>query len=173
MLINKNRKASFVAFGGIFSALCVVLLYLSAVFTFIDAIFWIIASVVVGLCIKEFGIRLGIGVYITSAIISFLIVPNIFASICYAGFFGIIPIVYYYIDKRAGRLKIITVVIVDILYTVMTYFLVTCFYPVFFEGVKAPLVILLVFFAVYYPAYKRIFGNIYFLIKRAINPDKY
>lgn len=173
MLINKKSKATVVAFGGIFTALCVVLLYLSAVFTVIDAIFWILASIVIGICIKECGIRLSWCVFVSSAILGFIIVPNIFANIFYASFFGLIPIVYNYIDKKTGRLKIPAVIVLDILYTVVSYLLLSRFYPSFFDGVKAPVIILFVFFAVYYPAYNRMFGNIYFLIKRALNKNKY
>lgn len=173
MLINKKSKAVIASFGGIFTALCVVLLYLSAVFTMIDAIFWILASVVTGVCIKECGVRLAWCVFVASAVLSFIIVPNIFANIFYVSFFGIIPVIYFYIDKKTGRFKIPAVIMCDVLYTLVSYFLLNKFYPVFFEGVKAPIVILFVFFAVYYPAYNKISGNIYFLINRALNKSKY
>ncbi len=173
MLNNKNSKASHIAFGGVFSALCVVLLYFSAVFTFMDAVFWIIASVLVGICIKEFGFKVSLGVYVSSAVVCFLIVPNIFANFCYAGFFGLIPLIYNVIENRAGKFKILIIFALDLIYTIVSYYLISKFYIAFFEDVKAPILIMFVFFAVYYPAYKRLSYNIYYFINRALRPTKY
>ncbi len=163
---NSHSKSRAVAYGGVLTALIVVLLYLSTVFSFLDAVFWIIASVVIGFSLCELGLKASVWVYVASSIVSFLIVPNIFANLSYAFFFGIIPIVYHLIETKNRVFKIVFLTILAFIYTIVTYFLIGRFYPQFFNDVKFPVAILLFFFIIYYPAYKRIFTNISFLVKR-------
>lgn len=89
-----------IAFGGILTALCVVLLYLASYLPTGKLGLYALASVTIAIAVVELDIRLGAVVYAGSAILIFLFTGNINALLLFILFFGSYPLLKYYIEKQ-------------------------------------------------------------------------
>lgn len=81
MLLNAKKMA----FLGLLLSVDVLLMILSGVFDFNTLFLLGAAAFCVGIAIREVGILLGIGFYIASILLGFLLAPNKFYCITYAG----------------------------------------------------------------------------------------
>jgi putative flippase GtrA len=89
-----------IAFGGILTALCVVLLYLAAYLPTGKLGIYALASVTIAIAVVELDIKLGAVVYAASAILIFLLTGNINTLLIFTLFFGGYPLIKYYIEKQ-------------------------------------------------------------------------
>ena len=166
---NKKSPSAKAAYGGIYTALTVLFLYMSAVLNLFDVAFYILASVMIGICIRETGVKLSAVVYAASSALSFAVIPNIFAALAFCLFFGIIPFVYYAYDTKLHfKFKRLAIVAFDILYGAAVYFAILKFNKSYFADIKFPYFVLTAFFIVYHPAYVRITDCIYRIFKRGV-----
>lgn len=83
-----KKKTRAVAFAGIISALCVVLLYLGSIIDVLDYSVSAICGILVTLISVEFGNRTGLSVWIVSSILSLLILPQKFSALLFILFCG-------------------------------------------------------------------------------------
>ena len=83
-----KKKTQAVAFSGIISALCVVLLYLGSIIDVLDYSVSALCGILVTLISVEFGNRTGIGVWIVSSILSLLLLPQKFSALLFILFCG-------------------------------------------------------------------------------------
>ena len=88
-----------IAYGGIFSALSILLLYFTAVVPSGRLGAYALCSIPIALTIIELGVSTGLLVYISVSILSFLLIGNIGDIIPYILFFGHYAIFKYYIEK--------------------------------------------------------------------------
>jgi hypothetical protein len=87
-LLTMNDKAARVALGGVFSALCLLFMFMTAVIplaTFLAPIFAGTALIVV---VIENGAKTAFLVYVSVALLSIFIVPDIDAKLLFIAFFG-------------------------------------------------------------------------------------
>lgn len=89
LLNNKSRLA---AFGGILTALAVLFMFFSSLIPTGKLVFVFIASAVIGIGYNSYGARLSAIVYIASALLSVLIVPEKTYAILYAVVVGNYPL---------------------------------------------------------------------------------
>lgn len=89
-----------IAFGGILTALCVVLIYLAAYLPTGKLGLYALASLIIAIAVIELDIKLGAIVYIAAAILIFLLTGNINALLLFTLFFGSYPLLKYYIEKQ-------------------------------------------------------------------------
>ncbi len=110
--MNKNRTSATkqLAYGGVFSALSFVLLFLACVVPTLEMTFYAAASMMPAFMILEYAFSSkkatatpGVLVYVTTVILGFLLIPNKVAILPYALFFGIYGIIKYYIEKFGNR----------------------------------------------------------------------
>ena len=89
-----------IAFGGILTALCVVLTYLAAYLPTGKLGLYALTSVIIAIAVIELDIKLGAVVYAASAILVFLLTGSINALLLFTLFFGSYPLLKYYIEKQ-------------------------------------------------------------------------
>lgn len=89
-----------IAFGGILTALCIILVYIAAYLPTGKLGIYALSSVVIAVAVVELGIKSGTAVYAASAILIFLLTGSINALILFAIFFGSYPLIKYYIEKQ-------------------------------------------------------------------------
>lgn len=89
-----------IAFGGILTALCVVLIYLAAYMPTGKLGLYALSSVTIAIAVVELDIRLGALVYAGSALLIFLLTGNINALLLFTLFFGSYPLLKYYIERQ-------------------------------------------------------------------------
>ncbi len=91
-----KRRSHTVAFAGITSALCVVLLYLGSIVDVLDYSVSALCGILITLISTEFGNKTGLGVWIASSILSLLILPQKFSALLFVLFCG-----WYTFAKKA------------------------------------------------------------------------
>lgn len=95
--MKKSTRA--VALGGVMLALSIVTLFFAAFVPGVELTLFALASFYVAFIIMETDIKGGWVFYLASTLLSALLVPNKFAILPYAMFFGLYGIVKYYIEK--------------------------------------------------------------------------
>ena len=95
-----KRRSHIVAFAGITSALCVVLLYLGSIVDVLDYSVSALCGILITLISTEFGNKTGLGVWIASSILSLLILPQKFSALLFVLFCGW----YTFVKKAYERL---------------------------------------------------------------------
>lgn len=93
----KNAKK--VALAGIFSALCVIFLFVGSVFQTLDLSTAAMGSIIVLVAYIELGKGWAWGVYAVASILSILVLPYKTAAAVFAVFSGFYPILKIYLNK--------------------------------------------------------------------------
>lgn len=115
-----------VAFGGVFTALSVIFLYLAIVMPTGRAALYFVSGLPVALAIIEFGITTGIGVYVSASLLALLLVGDIAGVVPFILFFGHYGIMKFYIEKqRKAVLEILLKLLVFNFSMGIGYFLLT------------------------------------------------
>lgn len=83
-----KKKTRAIAFAGIISALCVVLLYLGSIIDVLDYSVSALCGILITLISVEFGNRIGVSVWIVSSVLSLLILPQKFSALLFVLFCG-------------------------------------------------------------------------------------
>lgn len=98
-----TKKANKIAFGGMLLALLIVLMYIEAVFPLMDRSFLLLSGVFVMTAIIEYSIRYGFSFYLSAVVLGLIVTPEKSGVIMFAGFFGLYPMVKFFIDKLESR----------------------------------------------------------------------
>lgn len=98
------KRSAKVAFGGIFSALAVVCMLLT-VFPYATYALPALAGVFLLPVALQCGSRWGFGGYVVTAVLAFLLAPDMEAKLLFALFFGYYPIVKLWLDGLKGWLQ--------------------------------------------------------------------
>lgn len=93
------RKSNSIALSGIFLGLSLITLYFESVLPTGRLALFALSSFFVGIIVIEGGIRDGWIFYFAVAILAFFLVPDKLNVFPYVFFFGIYPLVKYYIEK--------------------------------------------------------------------------
>jgi hypothetical protein len=97
-----------IAFGGILTALCVVLIYLATYIPTGKLGLYALASLTVAIAVVELDVKLGAVVYTASTILIFLLTGSINTLLLFTLFFGSYPLLKYYIEKqRSGIVEML------------------------------------------------------------------
>ncbi|MDF2592127.1 MAG: putative rane protein [Clostridia bacterium] len=89
-----------IAFGGILTALCIVLVYLAAYLPTGKLGLYALSSVTIAIAVIELDVKLGVVVYTASSILIFLLTASMNALLLFTLFFGSYPLLKYYIEKQ-------------------------------------------------------------------------
>lgn len=99
------KKSSFnIAFGGMVSAICVVLEFSVGILPLFLYIFPMICALLMNVLLEECGVKTALCAYIGTAVISMILAPDKEAALLFAAFFGYYPIVRAYIMKLKSKL---------------------------------------------------------------------
>lgn len=93
------RSAKNLALAGIFSALCVVFLFVGSLFQTLDLSAAAIASIVVLISYIELGKGWSLGVYAVASVLSILLLPQKTAAVVFAFFVGFYPIIKVFLNN--------------------------------------------------------------------------
>lgn len=99
------KKLSFqIAFGGIASALCMVLMFSAAVIPFMTYVFPMISGLLIYAVSYECGRKTGLAAYASVAVLLLILSPEKETAMLFAFFFGYYPIFSVYIDRLKSKL---------------------------------------------------------------------
>jgi hypothetical protein len=138
MKFNKNKSARTVAIGGVFLALSVVFLFLATIIPGIELTLFTLSSFFVAFMIIETSIQGGWIFYLASYLIAYIIIPNKGAIIPFAIFFGLYPVIKYYIESFKRIPFPIEIIIKLVLFNVIFGAGVILFKQLFLNAVQIP-----------------------------------
>lgn len=99
-MANEGKfNARKISLSGILLALTVITLFLAAVLPVNELSLYALSSFFVSIIIIEFGIGAGWIFYMSSCLLSLIVIPNKLALIPYVAFFGAYGVIKYYIEK--------------------------------------------------------------------------
>lgn len=99
-----SKKTFPIAFGGVISALCIVLEFSVGIFPVFLYVFPMICALLMNILLEECGLNVSLCAYTAVSIISLLICPDKEAALMYAVFFGYYPMARVCIHKLRSRL---------------------------------------------------------------------
>lgn len=85
-------KAREISYAGVMEALSIIFLFLASVLPKGNSLFYILSSVCVMIIVWLYNIKLGLLVYMTTSLLSFIIVPNKLVTVLYVLIFGLYPV---------------------------------------------------------------------------------
>ena len=112
-----------VSLGGVIAALSLALMFMSALIPFGTFAFPTFAGMLLVVMVIEIGYPYALAVYVATAVLSFLLVPDKEAALVYASFFGFYPVV------KSLPNKIVQYIVKFLLFN-------ACMIAYFFIGVK-------------------------------------
>lgn len=100
----KPQKSDQIALGGVFSALCLVLMFLSSVIPFSSFALPMLAGAMLMVVVIENGAKTAFLVYISVSLLSAFIVPDVDTKLMFILFFGYYPVFRPSLEKIPGKL---------------------------------------------------------------------
>lgn len=101
--MKNNKKASSVAFGGIISALAVLLLFFTGIFPFATYALPALAGLLLVVIVVDFGMKWAWCVYAAISVLAILITPDREAAAMFVLFFGYYPILKSVFEQIKSR----------------------------------------------------------------------
>ena len=99
------KRLSFqIAFGGIISALCIILMFSVGLFPVLVYVFPMISSLLIFILEYECGTKTALASYASVSLLSLILSPDKESSLLFLAFFGYYPILSKYIDRLKSRL---------------------------------------------------------------------
>jgi hypothetical protein len=98
-----NEKAAKIAMGGVFSALCLLFMFMTAVIPLASLIAPVLASLTLIVVVAENGAKTALLVYISVSLLSVFIVPDIDAKVLFIAFFGYYPALRPGLERMSAR----------------------------------------------------------------------
>lgn len=158
---NSNFSRN-IAFGGIFTALSILFIYLSAILPINKLIMLGLASCIIPLSIITTNVKNSLLVYFASSVLSFIIVPSQGIVLSYIMLFGIYGFIKYFTEKlRNAPIEIL----LKLLFFNVSIFLTYSIYSALFTDIikitlsTIPLIIVLQFIFVFYDYVLTVFIN--------------
>lgn len=102
--MKKTSKSSEIALGGVFSGLCLLIMFLTGLIPFGTYAFPALAGAMLTVVLIENGSKVATMVYISVSFLSFFVVPDREAAMMFVFFFGYYPIVRKQIEKLKYKL---------------------------------------------------------------------
>lgn len=99
-----SKKSTRIALGGMFSALCLVLMFMTGMIPFATYAIPAAAGVMLLPVMEEVGTQTAVLVYVAVSVLSVFIVPDREAAMMFVAFFGYYPILKQYLDRIPLRL---------------------------------------------------------------------
>ncbi len=93
------KKTKKIAVAAILAAFGVAILYLGALIEVLDLSVALLASFLILFCMVELGSSVSLSVYLVTALLSLLLLPNKSPALLYAAIFGYMPITKYLFEK--------------------------------------------------------------------------
>lgn len=98
--MKQLKKSTKIALAGTMAALCVVLMFLTGLFPFATLAIPALAGLLIAVMVVELGPLYAAMVYASSALLSFLVTPDLEASLVFCLFFGYYPLIKYWVERR-------------------------------------------------------------------------
>ncbi|WP_142414281.1 hypothetical protein [Hathewaya massiliensis] len=150
---KKSILSNNIAKGGIFTALGIICVYLSVLIPVNTLFFLLLASAIIPLTLLSTDMKTTIVVYLSTALLSLILVPTKSIGISYLILFGIYGIIKYFIEKLENTYLEI---LLKLGFLNITMFIIYFFYKtLLFKGtlLKLPLVLIVPFMQVVFAIY--------------------
>ena len=98
-----SQKSMQIALGGIFSALCLAMMFFAGLMPFGSYVLPMAAGAMIMSIVVELGVKPAMLVYISVSILCLLLVPDRQAAMMFALFFGYYPIAKQKLERLPGR----------------------------------------------------------------------
>lgn len=98
-----TRRSSQIAVGGVFSSLCLLVMFMSSLIPFSTYIAPALAGVMLTVIVIENGSKIALMVYISVSLLSIIIVPDYEVKALFIAFFGYYPIIKFKIEKISSK----------------------------------------------------------------------
>ena len=95
----KKNKTKAIAFSGIATSVILILLFLAGIIEVLDYTACAICGLIVTFILVEFGTSSAIGVYISSSILSLIIIPSKIATVLFIAFCGWYSFIKRYLER--------------------------------------------------------------------------
>jgi hypothetical protein len=125
----KSGKTYNISLGGVMTAVCLLLMFMTAVFPMLAMALPLYAGILIYVVLDESGLPFAVLTYAAVAILSFFLTPNLEASVYFAAFFGPYPILKFVFEKLKSKpaaffLKLIAfnVIIITVFFAAVNLF---------------------------------------------------
>jgi hypothetical protein len=125
----RSKNTYNISLGGVITAVCLLLMFLTAVFPMLSMALPLYAGILVYVVLDECGVPFAVLTYAAVSLLSFFLTPNIEASVYFAVFFGLFPILKFVFEKLPSKtaafaLKLISfnVIIITAFFASITLF---------------------------------------------------
>ncbi len=177
-LKNGKRKMSLViSLGGIISALCLLMMFFTAVFPSFSLAIPIFAGMLITIMAIEFSSSWAFITYATVSLLSFFITPSKESAIFFFLFFGYYPILKYILERfKSKLLTIVTKLVVFNIAIILIYYIVVRIFMIVdlldeFSMLGSYIIpALLIFFNLTFLLYDKTLGTIVILYKKYFKP---
>jgi hypothetical protein len=99
----RSKKTYNISLGGVMTAVCLLLMFLTAVFPMLSMALPLYAGILVYVVLDESGVAFAVLTYAAVSLLSFFLTPNIEASVYFAVFFGLYPILKFVFEKLKSK----------------------------------------------------------------------
>lgn len=103
---NTRKRTRLIAYGAILSALSVGLLFMGSLLSVLDLTAAVLASLSVVFMVCEAGKLPAFATYAVTSLLSLLLLPDKYAAVLFAGFFGYYPIVKSVLETKLKKRSI-------------------------------------------------------------------
>jgi hypothetical protein len=98
-----SGKTYNISLGGVITAVCLLLMFLTAVLPMLSMALPLYAGILIYVVLDECGVPFAVLTYAAVSILSFFLTPNIEASVYFAVFFGLYPILKFVFEKLRSK----------------------------------------------------------------------
>lgn len=99
----RSDKSTQIALGGVFSALCLLLMFLSSMIPFSSFALPMLSGMMLAVVVIENGYKTALLVYISVSLLSVFVVPDFDAKVIFILFFGYYPILKPFIERVSRK----------------------------------------------------------------------
>lgn len=99
------KKTNKIAISALLAAFGVVILYLGALIDVIDLSAAILASFLILFCVAEMGYSVALSVWLVTALLSLLLLPNKAPALFYTALFGYMPVTKFLFERLGKRIS--------------------------------------------------------------------
>ena len=104
---NKLSNARYIATSAMLTSLCCIILSLGSVFESFDLSFSTISAIILWITLLEFGKKTAWSVYITTSLLSFILIPSKFPSLFFITITGWYPMIKLYVTKKIKNKRLL------------------------------------------------------------------
>lgn len=101
--MKNSRKSTQIALGGVFSSLCLAVMFMTGLIPFGTYAFPALAGVMLAVVVVENGSKVALMVYVSVSLLSLFVVPDVEATMMFIMLFGYYPVLKKQIERLRSK----------------------------------------------------------------------